>query len=94
MNFERSISPSVTGKPSPGDAVLIEHIFIAGETLSGIANYYYGDWRMWRLIAIERHCRCQTNIPARFLMIPEQPLEMEFLKETNGHVRPALHCRN
>lgn len=40
------------GESSPEpDAYLEETVFRAGDTLSGIAYRFYGDWQQWRAIA-------------------------------------------
>lgn len=78
MILERSISPFERfGEFMPvEDAALTVHLFTAGETLSGLAHHYYGDWRIWRVIAD----RNQIIDPRRIangtqLLIPERPLE-------------------
>ena len=65
------------GEPSPEtDAYLKEHVFRAGDTLSGIAHRAYGDWRQWRLIADRNRVVDPRAIPiGATLLIPPQPLE-------------------
>lgn len=78
MTSPRSISPyEFYGAPTPPeDAVLIEHQFIAGETLSGLAHRYYDDWKLWRIIADRNNIADVRQIePGTVLLIPEQPLE-------------------
>jgi nucleoid-associated protein YgaU len=58
------------------DANLIEHAFRDGDTISGLANSYYGDWRLWRLIAVRNRIEDVRRIPVgKVLLIPERPLE-------------------
>lgn len=78
MNESRSISPfELYGAPAPiEDAVLIEHLVVAGETISGLAHRYYDDWRLWRVIAARNNLADVRRIaPGIVLLIPEQPLE-------------------
>ncbi|HEV7701368.1 MAG TPA: LysM peptidoglycan-binding domain-containing protein [Pyrinomonadaceae bacterium] len=75
----RSISPYERyGTPNPdADAALQVHVFVAGETLSLIADRYYGDWRQWRLIAARNSLTDVREIePGTQLLIPRRPLEM------------------
>ncbi len=79
MINERSISPFERyGAATPvQDAVLIEHSFTAGETISGLAHRYYDDWRLWRVIAERNRIVDARQIaPGTLLLIPEQPLEI------------------
>lgn len=79
MNLPRSVSPyELYGAPTPiEDAVLIEHLFIAGETISGLAHRYYGDWKLWRRIAERNRIDDVRRIaPGTALLIPEQTLEI------------------
>lgn len=78
MILARSISPfeRFGGYFPIEDATLTVHLFTTGETLSGLANKFYGDWRLWRVIAD----RNQITDPRRIasgtqLLIPAQPLE-------------------
>jgi nucleoid-associated protein YgaU len=74
----RSISPYERfGKFNPDtDANLIEHAFREGDTISGLANRYYGDWRLWRVIAMRNRLEDVRKIPiGKVLLIPEKPLE-------------------
>ncbi len=50
---ERSISPYERfGAARPvGDAILQIHVFTVTDTISSLAQLYFGDWRKWRLIA-------------------------------------------
>lgn len=78
MNKERSISPyEYYGEAdSFEDASLVEHLFIAGETLSGLAKRYYDDWRLWRVIADRNALLDPRQITAgTILLIPTRPLE-------------------
>lgn len=75
----RSVSPfEFYGEATPAaDRVLTEHLFVAGETISGLANFYYGDWRLWRIIAERNRIADVRQIePGSVLLIPEQPLEV------------------
>lgn len=79
MNSLRSISPfEYYGAATPiEDALLIEHLFVAGETLSGLAHRYYDDWKLWRIIADRNEISDPRQIaPGTILLIPEQPLEI------------------
>lgn len=58
------------------DAALTVHQFVAGETLSGLAHRYYGDWRLWRGIADRNEIKDPRQIPVGTqLFIPDRPLE-------------------
>lgn len=74
----RSISPyeQFGGAVPVTDTFLAEHVFVDGETLSGLAHRYFGDWRMWRLIA-ERNgvADPRTIAPGAVLLIPNRPVE-------------------
>lgn len=79
MNSSRSISPfEYYGAPTPiENALLIEHLFVARETLSGLAHRYYDDWKLWRIIAERNNIADPRQIaPGAVLLIPEQPLEI------------------
>ena len=74
----RSISPyEEFGQFVPEtDASLRVHVFRDGETISGLAARYLGDWTLWRLIA-DRNAivdvrQIQTGTT---LLIPNRPLE-------------------
>ncbi|MGA9774009.1 MAG: hypothetical protein WBV94_33570 [Blastocatellia bacterium] len=74
----RSISPYERwGSFRPDeDANLVEHVFRDQETISGLAHFYYGDWRLWRLIANRNRIEDVRQIsPGKVLVIPERPLE-------------------
>jgi len=74
----RSVTPyERLGAPSPEpDAYLDETIFRAGDTISGLAHRFYGDWRLWRLIAEKNGLADVRKIePGTRLLIPPQPLE-------------------
>ncbi len=82
MNQFRSVSPyEYYGAPAPiADAALTEHLFVAGETISGVAHRYYDDWRLWRVIAERNKIADVRRIaPGTTLLIPQRPLE-EFLE--------------
>lgn len=65
------------GQLSPDtDAHLQEHVYKATDTLSGLAHRFYGDWRLWRLIANRNNIIDVRNIPVgATLLIPLKPLE-------------------
>lgn len=74
----RSVSPyEEFGRFNPDeDANLIEHAFRDGDTISGLAHRYFGDWRLWRLIAVRNRIEDVRKIPiGKILLIPERPLE-------------------
>ena len=74
----RSITPYERfGTPSPqADSQLEEYVFRALDTLSGIAHRFYGDWRLWRVIA-DRNAIVDVRAiaPGTVLLIPPRPLE-------------------
>ena len=79
----RSISPYERyGELSPDtDAYLTEYIFKASDTLSGIAQRFYGDWRLWRTIADRNKIFDVRQIePGTVLLIPQQSPEGAGLK--------------
>lgn len=58
------------------DASVVIHTFSAAETLTLIAEQYYGDWRMWKVIAAENDINDPRQIlPGTQLVIPRRPLE-------------------
>ena len=65
------------GEPNPQpDAYLEEVTFRAGDTLSGIAHRYLGDWHLWRTIADRNSIvDVRTSAPGTRLLIPPAPLE-------------------
>lgn len=74
----RSISPYERfGNATPEtEAALIVHTFVAGETISQLADRYYDDWRMWKLIADRNAIADPRAIaPGTQLVIPRRPLE-------------------
>lgn len=75
----RSVSPYERyGEANPdSDAYLREHIFVRGQTLTGLAHLYYDDWRMWRLIADKnRVTDPRTLEPGTRLLIPPRPQQL------------------
>ena len=74
----RSTSPFERyAEPVPlQDARLQFHIVVEGETLSSIAHQYYGDWRMWTLIAERNQIADVRKLaPGTRLIIPPRPLQ-------------------
>ncbi len=74
----RSITPYERfGTPNPqADANLVEYVFRALDTISGIAYAFYGDWRSWRPIADKNGIVDVRAIePGTVLLIPPRPLE-------------------
>ncbi len=51
------------------DAVLTEHLFTAGDTLTGLAHRYYDDWREWRFIADRNDIIDPRRIEPRTILI-------------------------
>jgi nucleoid-associated protein YgaU len=77
MNSSRDISPFERyGQATPfSESFLAEHIFVAGETLSGLAAKYYRDWRLWRVIADRNGIVDARRVtPGTRLLIPPRPL--------------------
>lgn len=74
----RSISPfEEFGQYVPQtDASLRIHVWRDGDTISGLANRYLGDWRLWRLIAQRNNILDVRQIQrGTKLLIPQRPLE-------------------
>ena len=74
----RSISPYERyGEQTPITAArLRQHLFVAGETLHGLAHRYLEDWRLWRLIADENGITDVRRVaPGTVLLIPVTPLQ-------------------
>ena len=74
----RSITPFERfGQSNPApDANLDQYVFRAGDTISGLANRFYGDWRQWRLIADQNGLVDVRQIaPGTRLLIPPAPLQ-------------------
>ncbi len=79
MILSRSISPfeRFGGYFPIEDAALTIHLFTGGETLSGLAHKYYGDWRLWRTIADRNKIADARQIaPGTQLLIPAPQLEI------------------
>lgn len=78
MISERSISSyERLGHARPiEEARARTHTLIDGQTLSGLANRYYRDWRLWRLIA-DRNKIVDPRVIATGtrLVIPDRPLQ-------------------
>jgi len=74
----RSISPFERfGEAVPvTDATLQVYVFRQGDTITGIAHRFYGDWRLWRLIADRNALADPRQIEVgTALLIPELPVE-------------------
>lgn len=72
----RSVSPfERRGAFNPQtDAALREHYWREGDTLSGLADGYYDDWRLWRRIADRNLIIDARKIePGTLLVIPDLP---------------------
>jgi nucleoid-associated protein YgaU len=60
----------------PSDARLRTHLFKEGEDIDGLADLYYGDRRLWELIADRNGIEDARKIaPGTILLIPEAELE-------------------
>lgn len=76
--MDRSISPfEQFGQYVPDtDASLRVHTFRDGDTITGLANTYLGDWTLWRLIADRNQILDVRQIaPGTVLLIPNRPLQ-------------------
>lgn len=74
----RSASPYERyGIASPDtDAALQVHVVTRTDTISSIADQYYGDWQLWRLIADRNAIADVRRLePGTELLIPRRPLE-------------------
>ena len=74
----RSISPYERyGKVTPIlDAVLQIHVWTMTDTISALAERYFGDWRLWRVIANRNAIADVRQIETGTqLIIPQRPLE-------------------
>ena len=75
---DRSISPFERyGAARPvEDAILQTHVFTVTDTISALAQRYFGDWRKWRLIAERNNLTDVRQIPVgTILIIPQLPLK-------------------
>jgi nucleoid-associated protein YgaU len=75
---ERSISPFERyGNANPNsDATLQIHLFKRTDSITSLAQKYYGDWRLWRVIAERNNLTDVREIePGTELIIPRRPLE-------------------
>lgn len=75
---KRSVSPFERfGAARPGaDATLLTHDFAATDTLTGLAERYFDDWRLWRVIAARNAVVDPRQIEiGTTLIIPRRPLE-------------------
>jgi len=58
------------------DPRLRVHIFNGSETLSGLAHWVYGDWRLWKRLANHNGIRDVRQIAAGTrLFIPPRPVQ-------------------
>ena len=76
--MSRSIPPIERyGEPAPEtDKYLQEYVFRATDTISNIAHRFYGDWRLWRLIAARNGIADVRKIAVGTrLLIPRKPLQ-------------------
>lgn len=83
MILERSISAfeHFGGYFPLEDAALTVHLYVAGETLSGLAHRYYGDWKLWRGIADRNKIFDPRQIaPGTQLLIPELPVQISIFE--------------
>jgi len=74
----RSITPFERfGRFNPeADSRLVEYVFRALDTFSDIAHRFYGDWRLWRVIAARNNITDVRVVePGTVLLIPPRPLE-------------------
>ena len=75
---KRSVSPFErygTARPL-ADAALQIHVWSSTDTISSLAHKYYGDWRLWRIIAERNNLTDVREIEAGTqLIIPRRPLE-------------------
>jgi nucleoid-associated protein YgaU len=56
------------------DANMTVHVYTAGESLTGLAHRYYGDWREWKRIADRNSVVDARRIePGTQLVIPAIP---------------------
>jgi nucleoid-associated protein YgaU len=81
----RSIPPyEQYGSPNPdADAALQIHVFVAGDTISSVAEKYYADWRLWRVIAERNKLTDVRQIqPGTQLLIPRRPLQTGVYEST------------
>ena len=73
----RSITPfEKYGAPNPAPAASMQqYTFRAGDTISGVAQKFYGDWTQWRLIADQNNLvDVRQVVPGTVLLIPPAPL--------------------
>ncbi|HEV7842276.1 MAG TPA: LysM peptidoglycan-binding domain-containing protein [Pyrinomonadaceae bacterium] len=74
----RSITPfEEYGEPSPeSDSYLTEYVFRSGDTISGLADRFYNDWRLWRPIADRNRITDVRRIAVGTrLLIPPKPMQ-------------------
>jgi nucleoid-associated protein YgaU len=58
------------------DGRLTVHFYAEFETLTGLAQRYYGDWRLWRLIANRNNIvDARRIVPGTQLFIPARPAQ-------------------
>jgi nucleoid-associated protein YgaU len=83
LNSALSISPFERhGEYVPlDDALLTQHVFSQGDTLSGLAHRHYDDWRLWRIIADRNGVKDPRRIePGTTLLIPAKPAARGFFE--------------
>lgn len=81
----RSVSPYERyGIATPvEDSALQIHVFSATDTISLLAEKFYGDWRLWRVIANRNKIVDPRKIAVGTeLIIPQQPLDKGIYKST------------
>lgn len=74
----RSVSPYERyGVAVPNaDAELRVHVFRRSDTISSLAEFYFGDWRLWRRIATRNSIAdVRQIVPGTELIIPRRELE-------------------
>jgi nucleoid-associated protein YgaU len=74
----RSITPYERyGAARPeADAQLVEYLVRALDSITGVAHRFYGDWRLWKVIADRNAISdVRTIAPGTVLLIPPRPLE-------------------
>lgn len=76
--MSRSVSPFERySEPVPAEAAeATPHVFAEGQTLSLLAHRFYGDWRLWKLIAEYNSIADPRRIVVgTTLLLPPRPLQ-------------------